>query len=346
MVGGCCGTTPEHHPRHRRGGRGVQAPRAIPEPAPGACGCRASSRSTIGPDSLFVNVGERTNVTGSARFKRKLILDDDYEAALEVARDQVENGAQIIDVNMDEGMLDSEAAMTPVPEPARRRARHRARAGDDRLLEVVGDRGRAANVCRARPIVNSISLKEGEEEFLAQGPAGPALWRGGRGHGLRRAGPGRDGGAEGRDLRARLRHPDRGGRLPARGHHLRPQHLRRRHRHRGTQRLRPSRSSRRRGSIKAELPHACMCRAASPTCRSRSAATTRCARPCTRCSSTTPSRPGWTWASSTPASSGLRRPARSELRERVEDVVLNRRSDATERLLEIADAVVKGSAQA
>ena len=76
----------------------------------------------IGPESLFVNVGERTNVTGSARFK-ELILHDDYEAALEVARQQVENGAQIIDVNMDEGMLDGEEAMVDLPQTRRRRSR-------------------------------------------------------------------------------------------------------------------------------------------------------------------------------------------------------------------------------
>ena len=93
------------------------------------------------PDIPFVNVGERTNVTGSAQF-RKLITAGDYTAALQVARDQVENGAQIIDVNMDEGMLDSEAAMVTLPQPGRRRARHRPRAGDDRLLEIRRDRGR------------------------------------------------------------------------------------------------------------------------------------------------------------------------------------------------------------
>ena len=106
--------------------------------------------------------------------------------------------------------------------------------------------------------------------------------------------------AQGRDLPARLRHPGRAGRLPARGHHLRSQHLRDRHRHRGAQRLRrrlhrggaldPRRAARTRTS-----------RAACRTCRSRSAATSRCARRCTRCSSITPSRPAWTWASSTPA---------------------------------------------
>ena len=86
----------------------------------------------ITPERNFVNVGERTNVTGSAQFK-KLILEDRYDEAVAVARQQVESGAQILDVNMDEGMLDSEEAMVQLPEPDRRRARHRARAGDGRL---------------------------------------------------------------------------------------------------------------------------------------------------------------------------------------------------------------------
>ena len=96
----------------------------------------------IGDDSLFVNVGERTNVTGSRAFA-KLILAGDFAGAVEVARQQVATGAQIIDVNMDEAMLDSKAAMVALPESDRLRARHRARAGDDRLVEVGGDRGRA-----------------------------------------------------------------------------------------------------------------------------------------------------------------------------------------------------------
>ena len=89
----------------------------------------------------FVNIGERTNVTGSAKFK-KLIMEGDYTAAVEVARQQVENGAQIIDVNMDEGLLDAKRRWY-LPEADRRRARHRPRADDDRQLEMGGDRGRA-----------------------------------------------------------------------------------------------------------------------------------------------------------------------------------------------------------
>ena len=96
---------------------------------------------TLTKDIPFVNVGERTNVTGSAKF-RKLITSGDYAAALEVARDQVANGAQVIDVNMDEGLLDSKRAMVELPQSRRRRARHRARADHGRQLEVRGDRSR------------------------------------------------------------------------------------------------------------------------------------------------------------------------------------------------------------
>jgi len=114
--------------------------------------------------SSFVNVGERTNVTGSARFK-KLILNDDYEAAIEVARQQVENGAQIIDVNMDEGLLDAEMAMTKF-------LKLMAAEPDIARVPVMIDSSKwsvieAGLKCvSGKPIVNSISMKEGEEEFL------------------------------------------------------------------------------------------------------------------------------------------------------------------------------------
>ena len=153
IVGGCCGTTPEHI----RAIAEVVAkypPRQVPETESQAPPLRASNPSCMGSINVtngaqnFVMVGERTNVTGSARF-RKLIEANDYAAALEVARQQVESGANMLDVNMDEGMLDSEKAMMHLPQPDRRRARHLARADHDRLLEMVGDRGRARNACRA-----------------------------------------------------------------------------------------------------------------------------------------------------------------------------------------------------
>ncbi|MEP2603844.1 MAG: dihydropteroate synthase, partial [Paraglaciecola sp.] len=114
----------------------------------------------------FVNVGERTNVTGSAMFKR-LILEDDYEKALDVARQQVENGAQIIDINMDEAMLDSEAAMTRflnliASEPDISRVPIMIDSSKWSVIEA------GLKCVQGKAIVNSISLKEGEENFLHQ----------------------------------------------------------------------------------------------------------------------------------------------------------------------------------
>jgi len=120
----------------------------------------------IGDESLFVNVGERTNVTGSKAFAR-LILNGQFEEAVTVARQQVENGAQVIDVNMDEAMLDSAAAMTRFLNLIGRRARHRR-------VPVMIDSSKwsvieAGLKCvQGKCIVNSISLKEGEAEFLRQ----------------------------------------------------------------------------------------------------------------------------------------------------------------------------------
>lgn len=164
IVGGCCGTTPSHIQKFAEIIAPV-APRLIPEIE---VKCRLSGLEpfNIGEDSLFVNVGERTNVTGSRRFAR-LIKKGNYEKAVEVARQQVENGAQVIDVNMDEGMLDSKEAMV-------------------RLLNLIGSEPDIARVpvmidsskwevieaglkcVQGKAIVNSISMKEGEEEFMRQ----------------------------------------------------------------------------------------------------------------------------------------------------------------------------------
>src|SRR5947199_7326039 len=108
VVGGCCGTTPEHIHAITRAVEG-KAPRQIAQ-VPRQLRLSGLEAFALTPEIPFVNVGERTNITGSARF-RKLITNGDYATALEVARDQVANGAQIIDVNMDEGLLDSEKAM-------------------------------------------------------------------------------------------------------------------------------------------------------------------------------------------------------------------------------------------
>jgi 5-methyltetrahydrofolate--homocysteine methyltransferase len=164
MLGGCCGTTPEHIGAIVRAVAEV-APRAIPD-IPRACRLSGLEPLSIDSSSLFVNVGERTNVTGSAKF-RKLIEAGDYAAAVDVARQQVANGAQIIDVNMDEGMLDSQAAMAKFMSLI-------AGEPDIARVPVMIDSSKwgvieAGLKCvQGKGIVNSISLKEGEEAFLAQ----------------------------------------------------------------------------------------------------------------------------------------------------------------------------------
>jgi 5-methyltetrahydrofolate--homocysteine methyltransferase len=162
MVGGCCGTTPEHIRQMARAVAGI-APRRLPSIAP-ACRLAGLEPLTIDAGSLFVNVGERTNVTGSAKF-RKLIEANDYAAAVDIARQQVANGAQIIDVNMDEGMLDSQAAMTKflsliAGEPDIARVPVMIDSSKWTVIEA------GLKCVQGKPIVNSISLKEGEEAFL------------------------------------------------------------------------------------------------------------------------------------------------------------------------------------
>ena len=164
IVGGCCGTTPDHI-RAIVDAVSPHPPRAIPE-LPVACRLSGLEPCNIGADSLFVNVGERTNVTGSARFKR-MIMEGDYEAALEVARQQVENGAQIIDVNMDEGMLDAEAAMVRflsliAAEPDIARVPVMIDSSKWTVIEA------GLKCIQGKGVVNSISLKEGEAAFIQQ----------------------------------------------------------------------------------------------------------------------------------------------------------------------------------
>ena len=162
IVGGCCGTTPEHLARLIEHVDGV-APRSIPTQQP-AMRLAGLEPLNITEQSLFVNVGERTNITGSARFKN-LIKAGDFDTALTVAAQQVESGAQVIDVNMDEGMIDGVAAME-------RFLRLVAAEPDISRVPVMVDSSRwdvleAGLKClQGKPIVNSISLKEGEEEFV------------------------------------------------------------------------------------------------------------------------------------------------------------------------------------
>ena len=163
VVGGCCGSTPAHIAAIAKAVAG-KTPREIPEIAP-AMRLSGLEPFTLTKDIPFVNVGERTNVTGSAKF-RKLITNGDYAAALDVARDQVASGAQVIDVNMDEGLLDSEAAMVSylnlvASEPDIARVPVMV---DSSKFEVI----EAGLKCvQGKPIVNSISMKEGIEKFKA-----------------------------------------------------------------------------------------------------------------------------------------------------------------------------------
>jgi 5-methyltetrahydrofolate--homocysteine methyltransferase len=162
IIGGCCGTTPAHI-------RAIVAavqnhkPRAVPD-IPKECRLSGLEAMSIGPNSLFVNVGERTNVTGSAAFKR-LIVEGNYEAALDVAKQQVENGAQIIDINMDEGMLDSKQAMVRflmliASEPDIAKVPIMLDSSKWEILEA------GLKCIQGKGIVNSISLKEGEAVFI------------------------------------------------------------------------------------------------------------------------------------------------------------------------------------
>lgn len=167
IVGGCCGTTPQH----------IQAiaeavdklpPRAS-VPAQDGLNLAGLEPLSVARESLFVNVGERTNVTGSAKFAR-LIREGDFATALDVARNQVVNGAQIIDINMDEGMLDGTAAMQEflhliASEPDISRVPMMVDSSKWQIIET------GLKCIQGKAIVNSISLKEGEEEFLQQARA-------------------------------------------------------------------------------------------------------------------------------------------------------------------------------
>ncbi len=204
LVGGCCGTTPAHIADIAKAVAG-KPPRVVPE-VPKAMRLAGLEPLTIDDSSLFVNVGERTNITGSAKF-RNLIKANDYDTAVSVAAQQVENGAQVIDINMDEGMIDGVAAMDRfvklvASEPDITRVPIMV---DSSKFEVIET---GLKCIQGKPIVNSISMKEGVER------------------------------APQADLRAGLQDPGRRGRLPRRGHHLRSQLLRPGHRHRRTRQLR------------------------------------------------------------------------------------------------------------
>ncbi|RCX31144.1 methionine synthase [Thioalbus denitrificans] len=162
IVGGCCGTTPDHI-RAIAAAVSEHPPRRVPETVP-ACRLSGLEPLNITTGSLFVNVGERANVTGSAKFKR-LVLEGNYSEALEVCREQVENGAQVIDINMDEAMLDGERAMVTylnllASEPDISRVPVMLDSSKWSIIEA------GLKCLQGKGIVNSISLKEGEEQFL------------------------------------------------------------------------------------------------------------------------------------------------------------------------------------
>src|SRR3954453_23093734 len=164
LVGGCCGTTPAHIRAIADAVRGLP-PRLPASPSPRL---RLSGLEPlpVGPETLFVNIGKRTNVTGSRKFAR-LVLAGDYEARLEIARQQVEKGAQMIDINMDEGMLDSEGAMITflkllASEPGISRVPIVIDSSKWSVIEA------GLKCVQGKSVVNSISLKEGEESFIRQ----------------------------------------------------------------------------------------------------------------------------------------------------------------------------------
>ncbi|MFC3074025.1 methionine synthase [Shinella pollutisoli] len=162
IVGGCCGSTPDHIRAIAEAAR-RHRPRDVPD-IPRRMRLSGLEPFTLTDDIPFVNVGERTNVTGSAKF-RKLITAGDYAAALDVARDQVANGAQVIDINMDEGLIDSAKAMTEylnliAAEPDIARVPVMIDSSKWEVIEA------GLKCVQGKPLVNSISLKEGEEAFL------------------------------------------------------------------------------------------------------------------------------------------------------------------------------------
>ena len=289
---------------------------------------------TLTNDIPFVNIGERTNVTGSAKF-RKLITAGDYAGALAVARDQVANGAQIIDVNMDEGLIDSEGRMVEflnlvAAEPDIARVPVMIDSSKFSVIEA------GLKCVQGKPIVNSISMKEGEEEFLRQA-------RLVRAYGAAVVVMAFDEQGQADTLERKVSICARAYKLLTEQAGFPPEDIVfdpnifaiatgiEEHNGYGVAFIEATRADPCRRCRMPTSP------AASPTCRSRSAATSRCARRCTRCSSTTPSRPAWTWASSTPASSRSTRRSSRNCARPARTWCSTAAPDATERLLAIAE---------
>jgi hypothetical protein len=281
IAGGCCGTSPDHIRAIAEALKDTKPRR--PASADFRLRLAGLEAFNVGDDSLFVNVGERTNVTGSKAFAR-MILEGRYDDALAVARQQVENGAQVVDINMDEAMLDSQAAMV-------------------RFLHLVGSEPDICKVplmldsskwdvieaglkcIQGKGIVNSISMKEGAAKFLEQARLarryGAAVIvmafdeQGQAGHLA----------AQDRNLQTRLRSAG-GRRLSGRRHHFRPEHFRHRHGHSGARQLRGR--FHRGGALDQAEPAACAHLGRRfQRVVSASAATRPCARRSTPCSSIT-----------------------------------------------------------
>ena len=229
IVGGCCGTTPAHIRRIAEAVNGL-APRALPQVEP-FLRLSGLESLTVRPESNFVNIGERTNVTGSPVFA-KLVLAGDYEKAVSVARQQVEGGAQIIDVNMDEGMLDSKAAMEKF-------LRLIAGESDIARVPVMVDSSKwevieaGLQVLAGQRHRQFDQLERRRREIYRPSETDPPLRRRGHRHGLRRARPGGYLRTEDRGVRAHLQDSNRASRIPAPGNYFRSEYSHRRHRHRG-----------------------------------------------------------------------------------------------------------------
>ena len=339
VVGGCCGTTPEHIAAIAKAVAG-KSPRKIPE-LPRQLRLSGLEAFTLTPEIPFVNIGERTNVTGSAKF-RKLITAGDYAAALSIAREQVENGAQVIDVNMDEGLLDSEAAMVTflnliAAEPDIARVPVMVDSSKFSVIEA------GLKCLQGKPVVNSISMKEGEAAFIEHAKI------------VRRYGAAvvvmafdEKGQADTFERKTTIckRAYDilttRSAFRPKTSFSI-PTSSPSPPAWRSTT-ITASTSSRRRAGSRPTC-RTCMCRAACRTCRSRSAAMSACARPCIRCSCIHAIKAGMDMGIVNAGQIAVYDDLDPELREACEDVVLNRRPDASERLLALAEKF-RGAGQA
>ena len=332
IVGGCCGTTPEHVKAITATTKG-QTPRRVPE-GEGLTRLSGLEPFRIFPESNFVMVGERTNVTGSARFRR-LIEGGEFQEAVEVALEQVRGGANILDVNMDEDLLDRRAGDDDVPQPARDRAGRRAHPDHGRQL-ASGPCIEAGLKCLQGKGDRQLDQPQGGRGGVPRaGAARQALRRGGRRDGVRRAGPGRHRRAQGATSATAPTSCSPADGFTPEDIIFDPNILAVATGIEEHDELRQAFIEGAR-QIKERCPGVQDLRRHLATSASRSAATTPCARRCTRRSCTTPSPPASTWASSTPASSRSTRRSSRSLLERVEDVIFNRRPDATERLVEYA----------